>query len=248
MLSRIAVKIARKGFTGPRYVGLGGKLRFLRESTLARRELIFAATPESFAAAPEPQGPPLELHPVRAPAELEPFRAGLEAAWYPGLVESFAPPLGWGEEAVIGTVDGQVACYCWMQSGTPEGFPTYYGRLLAREARILRAGVAPSFRRSGLNKLTMHRLLARAFAAGTERVWAECYLHNLPAARTFLRIGFRAVGVVTVLEAPPLRGFVRWSPLDGAAALYRRHGVDLLAAPASTSPAPNAAALPAGVA
>ncbi|HSU13292.1 GNAT family N-acetyltransferase [Longimicrobium sp.] len=248
MLSELAAKIRRKGFTGPRYVGLGGKLRFLRESTLARRELVFAATPESFAAAPAPQGPPLELHRIRAAAGLEPFRAGLAAAWYPGLVESFAPPLGWGEEAVIGTVDGEVACYCWMQFGTAEGFPTYYGRMLEREARILRAGVAPAFRRSGLNKLTMHRLLERSFAAGAERVWAECYLHNLPAARTFLRIGFRAVGVLTVLEAPPLRGFVRWSSLDPAAALYRRHGVDLLAAPSPASPSPVAAAEPAGVA
>ncbi|HEX6750638.1 MAG TPA: GNAT family N-acetyltransferase [Longimicrobium sp.] len=247
MLSGVAARLRGKGFTGPRYVGLAGKLRFLAESTLWRRELVFAATPAGFAAAPRPQGPPLELHRVRTFAEMERFRGGIDAAWYPGLTDTFHAPFGWGEEAVVGTIDGDVACYCWMQFGTAEGFPTYYGRMLEREARILRAGVAPAFRRAGLNKRTMHHLLERSFAEGVERVWAECYLNNLPAARTFLRIGFRAVGVLTVVEMPPLRGFVRWRPLEPAAALFRRHGVELLAA-APSAPSPQATEIAAGVA
>lgn len=235
MFGSLLEKARKKGFAGPRYEGLRGKLRFLAESTVRRRELVFVATPESVAGVPAPEGPPLELHRIRAFGDLEPFRAGLEAAYWPGLVESFRAPLSWGEEAVVGTVDGKPACYCWMQFGTREGFPTYYGRMFEREARILRAGVAPGFRRHGLNKMTMHRLLERSFAAGTRRVWAECYLHNLPAARTFLRIGFRAAGVLTVLEIPGTRGFVRWSPLDRAAEELRRDGVELLA-PATPPP------------
>jgi RimJ/RimL family protein N-acetyltransferase len=238
MLRGLIDRARRKGFTGPRYAGARGKLRFAAESTVRRRELVFAATPESAAGVPAPGGPPLELHRVRSFAELEPFRAGLDAAYWPGLVDSFRAPFTWGEEAVVGTIGGRPACYCWMQFGTREGYPTYYGRMFEREARILRAGVAPEFRRHGPNKITMHRLLERSFAAGVERVWAECYLHNVPAARTFLRIGFRPVGVLEVLELPGMRGFVRWSAVDAVLDELRRDGVDL-APPSAPPPDPH---------
>lgn len=242
MLDDLRARLRGKGFTGPRYRGIAGKLRFLAESTLWRHELIFCATPGTLAPPPS-DGPPLELHRVRTFGEMERFRDGVDAAWYRGLTGTFRAPFTWGEEAVVGTVEGEIACYCWMQFGTAEGFPTFYGRMFEGEARILRAGVAPAFRRCGLNTRTMHHLLRRSFDRGIERVWSECYLHNVPAARTFLRIGFRAVGALAVVEMPPLRGFVRWRPLDAAVALYRRHGVDLLAAPPSAA-SPAAAIRP----
>jgi RimJ/RimL family protein N-acetyltransferase len=64
-------------------------------------------------------------------------------------------------------------------------------------------------------------LLRRLFASGATRVLAECYLNNVPSVRTLLRLGFRAVGVLTVVEAPLLRGFVRWERADVAAELAR---------------------------
>lgn len=210
-----------RGFDGPRYTGLRGRLRFVVESTLWRRELVFVCTPASFAAARGDDAPDLVLHDVADADGWEPFRAGLEAAWYPGIVERLREPFGWGEQAVVGTVDGRVASYNWMQRGTREGVPTYYGRMMEDDARILRGSVAPAFRRRGLNTSMKRALLRRLFASGATRVLAECYLNNVPSVRTLLRLGFRAVGVLTVVEAPPLRGFVRWERADVAAELAR---------------------------
>lgn len=235
MLGRLAAKLQKKGFVGPYYAGARGKLRFLLESTVARQEIIFVATPESFSAVPAPSGPPLVLHPVGAFEDFEPFRAQVEEEFFPGYTQAWREPFTWGEEAVVGTVDGRAASYNWMQYGTPEGFPTYYGRMFAGEARILRGGVLPSFRRGGLNTLMKYRLLEGFFASGRTRVYAECYKYNLPSVRTLLRIGFRPVGVLSVIELPGLRSFVRWSPLQDILPEFSRLGIDLLGSPAPSS-------------
>lgn len=211
---------------GPYYAGVRGKLRFLRECSLWRKEIVFVAEPEGFGRAPRPAGPALELHPVREFANLEPFRSDLDTAYYPGYVEAFRAPFSWGEEAVLGLVDGRVASFAWMQFGTPDGFPTYYGRLFPGEARILRVGVAPAFRRGGVNTRMIHRLLERLFSGGVTRVYIECFLHNLPSVRTFLRTGFRPVGVLTVLPFPPGGSFVRWGPERAVAEALRELGIE----------------------
>jgi GNAT superfamily N-acetyltransferase len=221
MLAGVAARVRKKGFEGPFYRGALGKLRFVAESTLWRRELVFAATPAGLAPAPATELP-LVLHPVRSFAEVEPFRAGLEAEYYPGYVEPWRDPFTWGETAVVGTVDGAAACFAWLQRGTPEGFPTYYNRIFEGEARILRVGVVPSFRRRGLNTLLLHRMLEGLFAEGASRVFIECYQYNVPSARAFVRVGFRAVGLITVVELPMMNGFIRWAPPGRAAEELRR--------------------------
>jgi ribosomal protein S18 acetylase RimI-like enzyme len=227
MLGGILARIRRRGFDGPFYRGVRGKLRFVAESTVARSEIVFVCTPESFAAAPRPTGPSLELHPVERYADLEPFRAALEAEYHPGYLDGWRAPFTWGERAVVGTVEGKVACYNWMQFGTRAGFPTYWGRMFQGEARVLRGGVAPSFRRSGLNTLMKHRLLERFFGEGATRVYAECYKYNLPSVRTLLKIGFYPVGLLRVVELGPARNFVKWLPIERAYAEFRALGIDL---------------------
>jgi len=223
----LLTRLRRRGFDGPFYQGVRGKLRFVAESTVVRSELFFVCTPESFAAAPRPSGPPLELHAVDRFADLAPFRAGLEAEYHPGYTDSWDAPFTWGERAVVGTVEGRVACYNWMQFGTRAGFPTYWGRMLEGEARVLRGGVLPSFRRSGLNTLMKHRLLERFFADGATRVYAECYKYNVPSVRTLLKIGFYPVALLRVMELGPSRNFVKWLPVELAFAEFRALGIDL---------------------
>ena len=236
MLKDLSTRIARKGFVGPRYRGLMGKARFALESTVARQELFFVNTLESFRAVEVPEDVGLTLHRIREFADFAPFTAGVEAEYYPGYVEAWRAPFTWGEQAVIGTVDGRVASYNWMQYGMPAGFPTYWGRMFAGEARFIRGGVVPSFRRGGLNTLMKYRLLERFFGEeGITRVYAECYKNNLPSVRTLLRLGFRAVALLTVLEMPPLRGFIRWSSIDRVKAEFLEQGVDLAAAPSAST-------------
>ena len=227
MFRNLAARLQRRGFDGPFYRGFRGKLRFALESTVARTEIVFIATPESFAAAPRPTGPDLELHPAECFADLEPFRAGLEAEYHPGYIDSWSAPFTWGERAVVGTVGGRVACYNWMQFGTRQGFPTYWGRMFEGEARVLRGGVVPAFRRGGLNTLMKHRLLEQFFSQGMSRVYAECYKYNVPSVRTLLKIGFYPVGLIRVLEVGPARNFVKWLPVERIAGEFREMGIDL---------------------
>lgn len=198
------------GFTGPYYDGVIGSARFVWESIVARNELIMAATPESVARVSARHDPDLTLHHIHQFSDLKPYREEFERAYYPGYLNGWEAPFGWGERAVVGTVGGRLACYNWMQTGTAEGFPTYYGRMFVNEARVLRAGVLPAFRRRGLNAVMKHALLADFFATGVERVYVECYQYNTPSIRSLTNVGFTPVGLITVIEAWPLRNFVRW--------------------------------------
>jgi RimJ/RimL family protein N-acetyltransferase len=212
MLGALAARIRKKGFDGPYYRGLRGKLRFALESTVGRREIILMATPETFANAAVPGGPKLELHPVRKFADFEPFRRAFEAAYYPGYTEQWRAPFGWGEQAVVGTIGGDVACCNWYQVGTPSGFPTYYGRVFSGEVRTLRASVVPAFRKQGVNTMLKHRLLMQLFGAGVTRVYVECYRNNTPSLRTLVKTGFMPIGVITVAEIPVAGRFIQWAP------------------------------------
>lgn len=223
----LLARLRRKGFEGPFYSGVQGKIRFLIESTVARSELIFVANPGSFAAVASPASPAIELHGVRSFAELGGFGASLEAEYYPGYLEALRAPFTWGEEAVVATMEGTPAGIAWLQFGTVDGFPSYYGRMFKGEARVLRVGVVPSFRRRGINTAMLHGVLAQLFAAGTVRVYIECYKYNLPSVRTFLRVGFRLAGVITVLELPGTKGFVRWANVRPVEEEFHRLGIEL---------------------
>ena len=228
MLARIAARARRVGFEGPFYEGVLGKARFLVESTVARSELIFVATPSSLRS--DADAITLDLRVASNVDALAPYRAAFDAEYYEGFSESWNAPFTWGEEAVVGLVGGAPAAIAWVQRGTVQGFPTYHGPLLADDARILRVGVAPSFRRRGVNTALMRAMLRHLFAEGRRTVFIECYLNNVPSVKTFLRVGFQPVGLIDVLELPGLRRFVRWRALADAEQRLATYDVRLGAA------------------
>ncbi len=210
-LRRYGQRVSRKGFAGPFHRGVRGKLRFAFESLVYRRERVFVLHPGEFRAAPTPYIPGFRVERISSPETLEPYREALEAAWYPGLLESWRGPWSWGERLYLGLLEGAPVSYNWLQQGTPEGFGTYWGRFFEGEYRILRGAVAPSWRGQGGNTAMKHAILSELFARGATRVYAECYAHNVPSVRTLRALGFREVGQLTVVELPGVRGFIRWS-------------------------------------
>lgn len=213
-VKRLVERLRIKGFVGPHYRGLKGKARFLLESTVARTELVFAATAETFEGAAAQENAELTMHRIASVPDLVPFRAGIDGAYYEGYARSFDAPFQWGEQLFIGTVRGSFACFAWTQFGSVGGFPTYYGRLFERDARILRVGVAPAYRRRGLNTEMLRRVLELLLNEGYARVFIECYRNNLPSVKSFLRVGFRPIGRLSVIGLPPLAGFIRWAGVD----------------------------------
>src|SRR2546423_3437346 len=210
-LGRLFARIQSVGFEGPFYQGVSGKLRFLFETVGSRREFVFLGTRDSFASArPEL---PLELTIVGSFDGLEMLRSQLDAEYYPGFLDTWRKPFSWGEQVALGSVAGQLAAFAWVQHGNSEGFPTYYNRLFENDARILRVGVLPTFRRRGLNSRMMYTLLERLLAEGFVRVFAESHKYNVPSVRTFLKVGFRAVALLTVVSIPGTGELVRWGSL-----------------------------------
>jgi RimJ/RimL family protein N-acetyltransferase len=213
-LARMLDRFRSMGFEGPYYRGVRGKARFLFESIAWRTEFVFEGTRESVALVRPPPPAHLVLTTVTSFAELEIFRSELDTEFYAGYIEAWRNPFTWGERAVIGTVGSRIAAFAWVQRGTAKGFPTYYGRLFEQDARILRVGVVPTFRRQGLNSAMMRGLLDRLLAEGCRRVFAESHKYNLPSVRTFLKVGFRAVGAIRVVAVPGQRDVVRWLPSE----------------------------------
>ncbi len=209
-------KAARKGFVGPYYSGVRGKLRFAFESLVVRRELAFVLERADFRTPPEGTLPDLTVVRISTLEELEQHRARLEHSWYRGVTDSWAGPLSWGERLYLGFLGDEPIAFNFVQEGTAAGFPFYWGRIFATEYRILRAGVAPSHRGQGVNKAMKARLLTELFAIGASRVLADCYELNVPTIRTYQAVGFRPIGRLLVLEIPGLRGFIRWSSLPSS--------------------------------
>lgn len=203
-------KLSRKGFVGPKYRGVVGKIRFAAESLVARRELVFVLHPQDFWDSVVSEPTHIDVVTVSAFSELEEFRARIEERWYPGIIESWRGPWSWGERLYLGLEDGQPISFNWLQLGTAAGAPVYWGRVFQGEYRILRGGVASEHRGKGTNTQMKREILRQLFVAGATRVYAECYEGNVPSIRTLRSLGFRLTGRLHVLGLPGLRGFIRW--------------------------------------
>lgn len=210
-LRRINQRLSRKGFAGPHYQGVAGKLRFAFESLVFRRERVFVLNPDAFGHVRPSKVPGFRVVRIESLPTLDVFRAQLEQAWYPGLLESWHGPWSWGERLYLGLLDNEPVSYNWLQQGTARGHPTYWGRFFEGEYRILRGAVAPAWRGQGGNTAMKYAIIADLFAQGATRIYAECYARNVPSVRTLRSLGFEEVGQLTVLEVPGLRGFIRWS-------------------------------------
>ncbi len=212
-------RIRRKGFEGPYYSGLLGKLRFAFESLLIRRELAFVLHRENFCTPSPTSLPDLVVVRISSHDELERHRPRLEANWYSGVTRSWAGPLSWGEHLYLGFIGEEPVAFNFVQEGSASGFPYYWGRLFTNEFRILRAGVAPARRGGGINKAMKSHILSTLFESGATRVYADCYEKNVPTIRTYRSVGFSAIGRMVVLEIPGLQGFIRWSSLPSSYSL-----------------------------
>lgn len=209
-LASLRARIRSMGFEGPYYGGLRGKFRFLFERVAWRQEIVFLGTCESFVGVPRPSSPQLKLRIVTSFDGLEALRAQLDAQYYDGFLDTWRRPFGWGEHLALGLLAGEVAAFAWVQRGNAVGFATYYGRLLEGDARILRVGVVPAFRRQGVNSAMMYSILERLIGEGSQRVFAESHRYNLPSVRTFQKVGFRAIAALTVFSLPGGGDFVHW--------------------------------------
>jgi RimJ/RimL family protein N-acetyltransferase len=209
-LAALARRFSRRGFVGPRFEGWRGRLRFVFQELVWRRDVMLVATPASAvppaSAALEP-GLTLDYPPNHA--ALAPLAATLDAEYFPGFTARLREPFEWGETLVLLRNGERVLGFAWLQRGSPAGTPYYAGVLMPGDVRVLRVGVVPSQRRRGYLTALLVLLLQELFRTGASRVVAECSRDNLPSLRGFRAAGYQPVGELTVL-GPLLGRFIRW--------------------------------------
>jgi len=203
-------RFSRRGFVGPRFDGAIGKLRFLWQEMVVRRDIVLIAMPETVA--PQSSVPAeLRLDVVRDFTGVEPFADALDAEYFPGFAARFRAPFGWGETLTLLSSGARVVGFRWYQRGTAQGTRYYAGTLLPGDARILRGGIVPSGRRRGYNTALHVLLLHLLFEDGARRVFADVNKDNIPSVLSLTAAGYRPIRELTVL-GPMLGGFIRWEP------------------------------------
>lgn len=223
VVSRLLARLRTRGFVGPRYEGAAGRLRFLVQELVARREVVLVLDADDALPPPPPAAETIALRAIRTTTELEPFEREVDAAYHAGYAARWREALGWGEELVLALRGGRVAGFGWVQVGTREGVGCHYTTVLAGEFRVLRVGVLPAFRRTGVNGAFYALLLRELRARGAHRVYIDCARDNLPSLRAQIRAGFRPIAELDVRGPLLGRGCVRWRhSLD--AAFYARLG------------------------
>ena len=212
MLTALRQRVANTGLVGPHYDGLLGKLRLVWEHFVIRTEIVSIATRDSVFE-PTGVGPPhMHLRRIANFAELEQYRDYFDASYYPGFTAKWATPFTWGETLFFGVVDDTVTAFRWVQWGAASGRFCYYGPLLENEARMLRGGALPAFRRQGMYARFNWVLLQHVFNEGIERVYIDCYRGNVAALKGQIRAGFRPVALIRVIPALGRGPFIRWRP------------------------------------
>jgi RimJ/RimL family protein N-acetyltransferase len=223
---QLITRLSRRGFVGPRFDGIAGKLRFAYQQLVGHHEIVLMAEPRTFL--PEHEASPeLELRFIQAWANFDQYRAQFDSAYYPGYVDSWREVFDWKQELAILLVGGLVAGFGWIQRGASSGVSCHYGQLREGEYRILRVGVLPPYRRRGVNT-SFYTLLVRAlFSRGASRVMVDCSRDNAPSLRAQVKAGFRPIGELYVRGRLRRRAEAQWTAeYDSAMVQQFRNGAE----------------------
>jgi ribosomal protein S18 acetylase RimI-like enzyme len=196
-IREVVHRLRTRGLVGPAYEGLVGKARLAFEELVARREVVLLAEPANLVD-DTGENVGLQLMFVRSLPGLAKHADQIDAAYHPGYTARWRPAFDRGEELVLAFRGGRVAGFGWVQTGTREGIPCHYRVITTGEARILRVGVLPAFRRQGVNTAFYVLLLKELFSRGARRVYIDSSRNNLPSLRAQLRAGFRPIATILV--------------------------------------------------
>ena len=210
MFSKLSKIYKSKGFVGSHYTGLVGKLRFIWESLVYHTEIVMVATPESLRELPVDARTSIMIRLYENYDDLQPYAYSFDSEYYPGFTKKWRAPFSWGETLAIGFVDNLPAVYSWIQWGHADGQMTYYGPILSEQARLIRAGVLPSFRRKKIYTIFNHILLELLFQRGIKQVYMDCSVANIAACKAQNNAGFLPVGKISVYFASAKHPFIRW--------------------------------------
>jgi len=209
MIAAALARLRSRGFVGPRYAGLLGRIRFVTQHLVVRREVVLVATRDT---AVFDDAPTITLRSIRTWRELEPFIAVIDSDYHAGYTKRWRRVLEWGEELFLVFRGDAVAGFGWAQRGEHAQIASHYGPIPEGDYRLLRVGVLPSWRRQGINRAFYRAVLRELFSRGAQRVYVDCSRDNLPSLAAQLEAGFRPVGEIAVTGSLVPGTWVRWQP------------------------------------
>lgn len=216
MLKNLARKYSNKGFVGPKYHGLTGKLRFIFQNFISHRENIYYFD-RRFQKEPFPNNDTkLTIRLIFSYTDSLPFIAEFERAYYEGFTRNWRKCFACGEELVLAFYEEKPVAFCWIQVGTSSGgnycLPYFEG-----DYRSFRAGVLPDKRGRNFQAMMNHAVVVYLIQErSAHRIYSEVYVDNIPSCKAYEKIGFRIAGVIRVWSlfssSQPYIQWVRFFP------------------------------------
>ena len=200
-LKNISRKFKNKGFVGPRYSGLRGKLRLLLQDRLTHIERIMVATPDTFQPELSKLNSEVSLELVNCYEDAAQYRTAFEKAYYRDVTRHWSAYFEWGDILSLAIFHGKVVGFGWIQSGE-RITKSYYGPLDTTEYRVYRAGVFPDVRRQRVQASRHKLVLEHLFSEGATRVFVDVFEDNIPNIKALHYAGFRDHGRIRVVTLP----------------------------------------------
>jgi RimJ/RimL family protein N-acetyltransferase len=198
-----------RGYIGPKYDGLAGKFRLLKDIKVGHFEIISFAEP-SWWEKPFAPDPAMSIGIFKSLDEAARYLPEMQEAYgrdFQGRWQTFFSREQW---LLLSFHGKSLSSFVWVQDGNV-GAASHYVQLQPNELRIFRGGVLPQFRRKGVSTMRHILLLQHLFSLGYTRIYTDAYEDNIYSVRAHRKAGYRHFG--RCLVKPSFRkgrDFIKW--------------------------------------
>lgn len=211
--SRVSVhrrlqSLRHRGYVGPRYIGVLGKLRLLKQGLLGHIEIVSYAEP-GWWPRPTPPNPDVSLRMCEQYEDACAFLPEMERAYARDFTAEWRQYFDWGQTVALAFVGDKLASFVWLQDGR-RGAKCHFIRLQPGEYRVFRGGVLPQFRSRKVQSTRHILVLDWLFSRGAVRVYVDVYEDNVYSLKAQRNAGYREFGRIQTRHWPPGRTYVRW--------------------------------------
>jgi ribosomal protein S18 acetylase RimI-like enzyme len=208
-IENIINKYKHKGYTGPKYKGLWGKIRLLGQGWLGHNEIVLCAERDKWDYNPVVVNPKVKIRIISQYEESLDYTEEMKNAFYRDIREEWKKHFAWGQILVIALIDERLSGFGWLQEGRKKA-KCHYIKLQDGEFRALGAGVLPEYRNNQVHVSRHHLKLRSLFENGAKRVFVEAFEDNVYAWRGHLKAGYREIGRIHVKKSLSGNTYIRW--------------------------------------
>ena len=198
-----------KGFIGPKYKGVYGKLKLFMQAWAGHVEIVSFAEKETWKMNLEGLNPLVRIEVIEQFDESKKYLEEMSRAYHRDFRSDWERFFSWGQILCVARLGGELASFGWMQDGRKRA-KCHYIRLSPGEYRLTRAGVLPGFRNQNVHATRHSLLLTRLFANGATRVYVDAFADNEYSWKGHFSAGYQELGRIFVKKTITGKEYVRW--------------------------------------